>query len=518
MNFTAADITSIVAGRNIGYGIDGDFQPPAIELAGPGTLDVIAGQNISFESQRITRVTETGIRTIGNSADKSANPFNSVGGLPSSPLNSFGNPYLPAGGASVNVLFGVGPGVNTQGFITAYINPATSGTISYLNELTSFVTQYENNSGSPVAGMLTSGQAWSIFQTLPQAQQQLLVEQVLFDVLNATGLNYNNPSSATYKQYSAGYQAINTLFPAAYGYTANSLGNVNGANQLVATGSLDMRGSTIQTQQGGNISILGPGGRILVGSAGAAPSVNPASEGILTLESGNIDIFADRDVLVAQSRIMTEQGGSIVMWSSNGNLDAGEGAKTSVSAPPPLYTCDVDFYCSADIKGQVSGAGIATLQSLPDSPRGNANLIAPRGTINAGAAGLRVSGNLNLVALQILNAFNIQVQGTTVGIPTAPPPPVAALTAAANAGAATQQAALPSQSNNDRPSIIIVEVLGYGGGDGDASPPQQDDKRRTRSDNQTQDPRSRYQVVGIGALTEEQATQLADEKRKQLGR
>jgi Filamentous haemagglutinin family outer membrane protein len=166
----------------------------------------------------------------------------------------------------------------------------------------------------------------------------------------------------------------------------------------------------------------------------------------------------------------------------------------------------------------VSGAGIATLQSLPDSPRGNANLIAPRGTINAGAAGLRVSGNLNLAALQVLNAFNIQVQGTTVGIPTAPPPPVAALTSAGNAGAATQQAALPSQSNNDRPSIIIVEVLGYGGGDGDASPPQQEDKRRTRSDNQTQDPRSRYQVVGIGALTEEQATQLADAKRKQLGR
>ena len=54
-----------------------------------------------------------------------------------------------------------------------------------------------------------------------------------------------------------------------------------------------MRGSTIQTQQGGNISLLGPGGRILVGSAGAAPAVNPGSEGILTLEKGNIDIFVE---------------------------------------------------------------------------------------------------------------------------------------------------------------------------------------------------------------------------------
>jgi hypothetical protein len=67
----------------------------------------------------------------------------------------------------------------------------------------------------------------------------------------------------------------------------------------------------------------------------------------LTLESGNIQIFTDRDVLVAQSCIMTEQGGSILMWSSNGNLDAGEGAKTSVSAPPPKSSCDVDHRCSA---------------------------------------------------------------------------------------------------------------------------------------------------------------------------
>jgi hypothetical protein len=35
-------------------------------------------------------------------------------------------------------------------------------------------------------------------------------------------------------------------------------------------------------------------------------------EGILTLESGNIQIFNDRDALVAQSRIVTEQGGSIL--------------------------------------------------------------------------------------------------------------------------------------------------------------------------------------------------------------
>ena len=264
-----------------------------------------------------------------------------------------------------------------------------------------------------------------------------------------------------------------------------------------------MRGSTVQTQQGGSISILGPGGQILVGSANAAPAVNPASEGILTLEKGNISTFTDQDVLVAQSRIMTEQGGNIVMWSSNGNLDAGKGAKTSVSAPPPKFDCDIDWICSADIKGAVSGAGIATLQSLPGVPVGNANLIAPRGTVNAGAAGVRVSGNLNIAALQVLNAFNIQVQGVTVGIPGTTAPNIGALTSASDtAGAATKTVTSPAQNNNSaQPSILIVEIEGYGGDDGDNEPaqvPQPDQERQKRQSELNYNPKSAVQFVEFG--------------------
>ena len=526
-NFAADNITSIIAGGNISSNIFGAVQTAAIELAGPGTLDVIAGGNITFGSQRLTTPYETGIRTLGNSIDTAAYPIYGSPAPVIAPskvtttvLADFGNPYLPTGGASVNVLFGVGPGMNTAGFIAAYINPATAGVngSAYANDLVSFVTQYESQVGSPVAGSLTPAQAFTIFQTLPASQQQLLVEQVFFDVLNTTGLNYNNPSSPGYKQYSAGYEAINTLFPAFYGYTANALGSVNGANQLVQTGTLDMRGSTIQTQQGGNISILGPGGRILVGSAGAAPAVNPANEGILTLEKGNIDIFADQSVLVAQSRIMTEQGGSILMWSSNGNLDAGEGAKTSVSAPPPKFACDVDYRCSADIKGQVSGAGIATLQSLPGVPVGDANLMAPRGIINFGAAGVRVSGNLNLVAPLILNAFNVTVQGTIMGLPTFTGPSFGTLTTASNvAGAVQATIPVPSNANNNRASIIIVEVIGYGGGSDTETPAQPQNDKQHKSDNeQNYDPNSSFKLIGNGALTQEQQKTLTDEERSKL--
>src|ERR1700742_4343741 len=110
----------------------------------------------------------------------------------------------------------------------------------------------------------------------PKPQQQLLADKLLLNILNTTGKYYNDPASPFFHQYSRGYLAINTLFPAAFGYTANSLdGGSNGAQQIVSTGDLDMRQSTIQTQQGGDINILGPGGRILVGSSVASPATDP---------------------------------------------------------------------------------------------------------------------------------------------------------------------------------------------------------------------------------------------------
>jgi hypothetical protein len=470
-NFTAADVTSIVAGGDIRYNLLGNAQPATIEIAGPGTLDIEAGGDIDFQTQRASGSPETGIRTIGNTIDTSANPDPNRALVPFQDTTlftkQFGNPYLPTGGASVNVLFGVGPGVDYADFAAKYVNPAAGASViaDEPSLLTSLVVSYEKALGGNTSG-LTADQAWSIFETMPGTWQHLIDDQIFLDVLNETGLDYNTPGSSHFNQYARGYQAINTLFPSSYGYTQNELtGGANGANELVVTGNLDMRGSTIQTQQGGSVSLLGPGGRILVGSSGAAPAVNPASEGVLTLESGNISTFTDTDVLVAQSRVMTEQGGDILMWSSNGNLDAGKGAKTSVSAPPPDYACDLDFYCIADLKGEVSGAGIATLQSLPGVPVGDANLVAPRGTVDAGAAGIRVSGNLNIAALQVLNVFNIQVQGQAFGLP---PKPATNLVLATT-DAATKEASIVAQAVADQQrqravqSIYTVEVTGFGG-------------------------------------------------------
>jgi hypothetical protein len=131
---------------------------------------------------------------------------------------------------------------------------------------------------------------------------------------------------------------------------------------------------------------------------------------------------------------------------------AGKGAKTSYSLPAPVFDIDNDFYVTVDAKGLVTGAGIATLQTVPGALLGNANLIAPRGTVDAGAAGIRVSGNLNIASLYVTNAFNIQVQGVTTGVLTVAAPNTIALTAASNTAGAAADMATQANQTTDQPS------------------------------------------------------------------
>jgi hypothetical protein len=195
--------------------------------------------------------------------------------------------------------------------------------------------------------------------------------------------------------------------------------------------------------------------------------------GIMTLAGGAINTFTDQSVRVNSSRVFTEQGGDILMWSSNGDLDAGRGAKTTLSLPPIQVHFDQDDYASTDLGGLVTGAGIAALQTSSAAKISNVFLLAPRGTVDAGTAGVRVSGNLVVAAVQVVNAFNVKVGGTTTGVQVTSVPNVGALNAASGAaGAAAKSAETPTGSGGgtDRASVFIVEVVGYGGGDSEATP------------------------------------------------
>ena len=48
---------------------------------------------------------------------------------------------------------------------------------------------------------------------------------------------------------------------------------------------------------------------------------------------------------------------------------------------------------------------------------GDVDLIAPEGTVDAADASIRVIGNLNVAALVVLNADNIQVEDEVTGVP-----------------------------------------------------------------------------------------------------
>lgn len=492
-----SDITTIEAGRdiydsplttvpNIGYSPNAVL--PALVQAGPGYLYVEAGRDLGrLASQTEYYGLPTFVRQQYNAIQLPSSTGVTTG------IDTVGNVYngnLPAAGASITASYGVANGMDQAAFIARYIDPAATkpgGLDDGSKSLVSFVENYDaglsTHGGSMEQGAIPSytvEQAWQRFQQLPDEAKVIFVQQTLFRVLTQVGKDYGNEGSSFAGMYSRGYDALETLFPASLGYTANGTqGGTNGASNTISTGDLDIRGSTIQTQRGGDISIVAPGGQALLGSASAPPVVvdpngkvlaGPNTQGVLTLQQGDISIFTDRSTLLAQSRIFTEQGGDVVMWSSNGDINAGKGAKTNSEIPPVRYLCTVDAWCLQDPSGQVAGAGIATLQTVPDAPEGSVYLMAPRGTVDAGDAGIRVSGNLVIAAAHVANADNVQVKGDSVGLPVVQSVNVGALNAAGAAASAATKAAedvarqQQADSRDRLPSIISVQVIGANSG------------------------------------------------------
>ncbi|HEX4182234.1 MAG TPA: filamentous hemagglutinin family protein, partial [Caulobacteraceae bacterium] len=442
-NNNAGDITSIVAGNDL---IGGSYA-----LYGPGAFVLQAGHDMGpFTPSRDAQTKEIwGIATIGNGSAAGASFQFGAQALKS---------YLPAQGAELDVLFGIKPGIDYAAAIAQYVNPAQAGAggINFLTDIASILGQ------SP-------DQAWATFQGLSAEHQHLLVDRAYLDFLTEVAGDYANPSSPYAGQYARAYQAIATLFPASLGYTDNGNGGANGAAVTVPTGNLNIAASVLETQTGGDINIIGPGGGITAGHS-SRDTLNPSQEGILTLAGGSIRAFTDASILVNQSRIMTEQGGDVDLFSANGDIAAGEGPKTYVSDPPISLICDVTGYCFVNPQGLITGAGIAALVTLPgqDPQKSNATLVAPHGTVDAGAAGIRAAGNLNIIALRVLNAYNIQVGGAATGIPTAVAVNIGALTSAGNASAAVTQIAQQIQQRSvpaappPVPTILTVQFLGFG--------------------------------------------------------
>jgi hypothetical protein len=262
-----------------------------------------------------------------------------------------------------------------------------------------------------------------------------------------------------------GYAAIDKLFPGSRDATSAYSGDIN----------LDF--SRIYSLGGGNIRLLAPGGRVNVGvavpPANAAPRA-PSELGIVAQKSGSIDIFSQGDVLVNESRVFTLLGGDIAIWSTLGNIDAGRGAKSSLSAPPPTVLVDAQGNVSLDFTGAIAGSGIRTIATSVDAPPGNVDLIAPAGFVNAGDAGIGAAGNINIAARQVIGTDNIQFGGAATGVPAATSGIGASLSGAAAVGSSATSASTEGTADQATPkqaqtplaqaalSWLEVFVLGLG--------------------------------------------------------
>ncbi len=563
-NTSPNSISVVSAERDI---LSGYFYVGGSSPSGAGVLEVDAGRNLYQAAASIsgTQVLDFGsIKSIGSV-------------IAGSPVE---------GGADIAVLTGIGADPNYSAFANLYLDPANLanpaldltnaanldrvqevyGGTTTANPLYQYLATYYGYTGSPAGER-------AAFEALPAAAQDVFLREVFFDETNASGLQYNDPTSRFYHSYSRGRFAIDTFFlplvelnaflSQNYGYTGGESGAAayfatltpvqqepfitaifkddeipRSGNSSVSpalstllgtqdlklpgvpdgyTGATTMYSGPVTLSQadavtsnggepepetngngtigitdgkiftastfdaglqssayGGTIQAFDPGGSIVLGVAGSpAPGANT---GIITNGTGDIDIFAEDSVLLGKSRIFTTDGGNILIWSASGDINAGVGAKTTVVYNPPITTYDNTGGLTVRPAIPSSGAGIATLQPLAGIPAGNVDLIAPIGVIDAGEAGIRVSGNLNLVG-QLVNGANVAVGGKTTGTPTVSVASVGAVAAASSAAGAAQNAAQNSAAGHaqqEQPSVIEVAVLSISGGNTD------DEKRRRR--------------------------------------
>ncbi len=206
------------------------------------------------------------------------------------------------------------------------------------------------------------------------------------------------------------------------------------------------------------------------------------------------------------------------MWSTVGDIDAGRGAKTTRAPSAPDILTDVDAVTEVLENANIAGSGIGTVIGFTGVEEGDVHLIAPEGTVNAGDAGVQVSGNITIAARFILSADNIQVGGKVMGIPKQESVPIN-LTAEGDKGKEASRVAEQAsrQPRESQPSIIIVEVLGFGGGSGEEQPDSERPRSREKqSSNNNYDATSVIRLLGNGTFTVEETKQLTAVERNTL--
>lgn len=283
----------------------------------------------------------------------------------------------------------------------------------------------------------------------------LALHEALFDELRSAGRAAARLAAGPARDaaYEPGLLALAALYP----------GPAAGVAVGRPAGNITLAASQIKTQQGGNIHLLAPGGAVDAGALTGSTGKKASELGLLTTAGGKIEAAVQGNFAVNQSRVFTLAQGDLLLWSSQGNIDAGKGARTVAGAPAPVTTIDANGNVVVDASGSFSGSGIAVLDagSILD-------LYAPQGEISAGEAGIKPLGLAFLGANSVVG--QIEGSGNTVGAPPPPPPAgatsgLATLGQASAAATSTASAERSDDAEGDkrkRRRNLLLEFLGFG--------------------------------------------------------
>jgi len=429
------DVSLLEAGRDLRYTSDRDLATGAllgssskIRIGGPGEVLVKTGRNVDLGAS-------VGITSVGNIVNTS----------------------LPEQGANLTILTGANGELNYTGFIKTYLQNNDQYSQDYQQAtllITDFMRQTLNdNSLTDAAAMEAFAQLKSDDFVAIQPQLNAIVQPVLFNEIRENGKASAKAGSLDFKR---GFAAIETLFP--------------GSDWK---GDLSLFFSKIQTEDGGDINLIVPGGQVNAGLAASFAGAKLASQlGIVAQRSGDINALVRDDFLINQSRVFALDGGNILMLSTDGNIDAGRGAKSAIAAPPPVISFDENGNLKIEFPPVVSGSGIRTAASSVGVKPGGVSLFAPHGVIDAGEAGIDSGGYADVLGT-LANASNFKSDGPVSGV--APPPAsvAAGMTGTSNATAGVSQGAESSVNSDVGKDVgdalakailglLSVDVLGFG--------------------------------------------------------
>lgn len=435
-NNRTTDISLLKAGNDINI--------QNLVLAGPGELLIQAGRNIDLIYPDVTTIT-----TTGNAGTK-ISAFDST-------FATNANPALPKEGASITLQAGVGLGAAVQAYINQYVLPTGAGPATLADDAKRLV-EYRKATAQAVTDFmqkrtgnntLSDADALAQFNALDIEAKTIFANRHLTSELIGSAKDFAKAGN-----HARGENAIASLFP------------------ILNNGDILLFNSKISTNSGGSIDMLAPGGLINVGVPGKGGDI-----GIITEKGGEIRAIADGDFQVNQSKVITQFGSDIAIWSTHGTIDAGRGSKTATSVPERIVQTDAFGNTIIEVRGVAAGSGIRAQSYDPDGPngpklepkKGNVYLTAP--TVDAGEAGIE-AGDLLIVAPVVLNAANIQVQGASSGVPIAATSSIAGVGAglspdAVNSATQSVTNSVAQSANNSfvkptLPSIISVDVIGYG--------------------------------------------------------